>query len=205
MAGGKAYLEVLDDVDDFPGWVRILNERLVCHVPQLTECPHQVPHGLLRHVGAIGAQKGHFRLHTWVVNGMTAEEVTCRESRMLLTMLYCINICINSVYVHTKAYRITFLTREVINKTNTTTNIIYPKSQRSHSQGKESPGDWQEQSFGNLGEKRWCWMALRRPGGEWQERCAARRRGAFPRSLPMSAKTAHYQTLSHTWDVKCWH
>lgn len=85
---GNLYLEVLDDVDDFPGWVRILNECLVRQITQLTKCPHQVPHGLFRHIRAIWTQKCHLRFHTWVVNGMTAEEVTWNQ----ITMLYSINL-----------------------------------------------------------------------------------------------------------------
>ena len=71
-------------VDDFARGVGVVDEALVSHVPQLSEGQHQLPQHALRHARPVLTQHRQLRLDARVVDGVTAEDVTCEHVYYIL-------------------------------------------------------------------------------------------------------------------------
>ncbi|KAF4526553.1 hypothetical protein B566_EDAN009124 [Ephemera danica] len=63
--------------------VRIRHKTLICHSPQFSKCLHKFVNDIFRDVRSIVLEQCNFRLLTWVVHSVTAEEVTCNTDTML--------------------------------------------------------------------------------------------------------------------------
>ena len=79
----NTYIQVSHHVDNLTRGVGIVDEPLVGHVSQLSKCQHQFPQHILWDTRPILPQHGQLRFDVWVVNGMTAEDVTCVFMDML--------------------------------------------------------------------------------------------------------------------------